>query len=219
MHDSPAESHLVAPFTIVLLGGIASGKSTVAAAFARRGAVILDADRIAHEELATPEVLAFIRENWGDAVFTDGTPSSTVNRKKLAEVVFAKPEQMKKLEALLHPRVLARMAARTRALATPKGAKRNVVVLDVPLAAEVGIARTGDLTVFVDASIEVRARRAREIRGWPEGELERREARQISPAEKKSMADAIVKNDQGVAEADNDVERIWSSRVAGQLQG
>ncbi|MEZ0228285.1 MAG: dephospho-CoA kinase [Planctomycetota bacterium] len=199
------------PLTILLMGGIASGKSTVAALFEKRGAVVLDADRIAHAELATPDAIAQVTKIWGDSVLgADGK----VERKKLGMLVFGKPDEIKKLEAILHPRVRAAMSRRVSELA---GRPRRVVILDAPVGAEAGI--KADLTVFVDASLETRLKRARELRGWSEGELERRESSQLSVAEKRRMADAVVTNDQGVPEAERDVERIWTSLVGPRLEG
>lgn len=197
------------PITIVLLGGIASGKSTVAGLLAQRGAVVLDADRIAHEELQAPDVVAAVREAWGERVLTDGR----VDRRKLGDVVFQDPAELSRLEALLHPRVLRRIEARVGELSVPEGEARRVVVLDVPLASETAVARTADLRLFVEASVAVREQRARERRSWAEGELERRERRQLPVADKRAMADAVVRNDAGIPEAEGDVERFWSSLV------
>ncbi len=199
------------PLTILLLGGIASGKSTVAALFEKRGAVVLDADKLAHAELTAPEVIAQVTKIWGTGLLG---PDGKVERKKLGAAVFGKPEEIKKLEAILHPRVLATMSRRIRELA---GRPRRVVMLDAPVGAEAGV--KADLTVFVEASLEVRLKRARELRGWSEGELERRESSQLSVAEKRRMADAVVQNDQGVPEAERDVERIWTSLVEPRLEG
>jgi len=128
----------VAPLTIALLGGIASGKSTVAALFANRGAVVLDADKIAHDELESAEVQGAVRDAWGDRILgADGK----IDRRKLGSVVFRDPVELKKLESLLHPRVLAKIFSRLRELATPAGKARRVVVLDVPLAGETALSR------------------------------------------------------------------------------
>lgn len=199
------------PLTILLLGGIASGKSTVAGLFEKRGAVVLDADKLAHAELTNGQVVTEVRRVWGDSVLgSDGL----VERRKLGALVFGKPDELKKLEAILHPRVLAAMARKLSELA---GTPRRVAILDVPLGTEAGV--KADLSVFVDASLETRLKRARELRGWGEGELERRESSQLSVAEKRRMADAVVTNDRGVLEAERDVERIWTSLIGPRLEG
>ncbi|HZV03376.1 MAG TPA: dephospho-CoA kinase [Planctomycetota bacterium] len=192
-----------APLTILLTGGIASGKSTIASLLAKKGAVVLDADKLAHEQLARPEVAREVEKAFG-----------TADRKKLGQIVFGDQEKLRRLEGILHPLVLAAMAERLRDLA---GKPSSVAVLDVPLAAEAGV--KADLTLFVDASLETRRERARTTRGWAEGELERRESRQLSPEEKRQLADAVVSNDRGVAEAERDVERIWKALVEPRLEG
>lgn len=198
------------PLTILLTGGIASGKSTVAALFAKRGAVILDADRLAHEELAKPEVIAEVRRAFGDSVLVEGR----VDRKKLGAVVFPDKARLEQLEAILHPRVIATIATRLGELS---GRPRRAAILDVPLASEAGV--EADLVVFVEADQATRERRARELRGWSPGELERRESRQISVEEKRRHADAVVRNDRGVEETEKDVERVWTSLVGPRLEG
>ncbi len=200
-----------APLTILLTGGIASGKSTVAALFAKRGAVVLDADRLAHEALETPEVIAEVTKTFGESIMDSGR----VDRKKLAAVVFRDTARLSRLEAIIHPRVIAVVAARLKELSGP-AMKRRAVVLDVPLATEAGVG--ADIVVFVESSHETRNKRA-QLRGWSEGELEKRESRQVSVEEKRRKADAVVKNDGGVEETERDVERIWTSLVGPRLEG
>jgi dephospho-CoA kinase len=215
LHDFPVEPGSTPPLTIALLGGIASGKSTVASLFEKRGAVVLDADKIAHEELESADVRGAVRAAWGDRILgADGK----VDRRKLGSVVFQDPVELKKLEALVHPRVLAKIFSRLRELATPAGKARRVVVLDVPLAGETSLVKAADHVVFVDASLATRRKRALDLRHWSEGELERRESRQLSCEEKRALADAVVRNDQGVSEADQDVERFWTSVVGPRIQ-
>jgi dephospho-CoA kinase len=199
-----------APLTILLTGGIASGKSTVAALFAKRGAVVLDADKLAHEALESPDVIAEVTKTFGESIIDSGR----IDRKKLGAVVFRDTARLSRLEAIIHPRVIAKVTAQLKDLS---GARRKAVVLDVPLATEAGVG--ADIVVFVDSSHEARTRRARELRGWSEGELEKRESRQVSVEEKRRKADAVVKNEGGVEETERDVERIWTSLVGPRLEG
>lgn len=219
----------VPPLTILLLGGVASGKSTVAGLLAERGARVLDADKIAHEVLAEPDVTAAVAERFGDGVLEkpgvpDGVrPQETrVSRKSLAEEVFTDPAKLKALEAIVHPRVIQRIMTRLGEMATRPGEPRRVAVLDVPLALEAsrgaGLMEACDLRLFVEASVETRRSRALKLRGWAEGELERREARQLSPEEKRARADFVVRNDGEVSEVSGDVERFWSALVRPRLE-
>lgn len=205
----------VPPLTILLLGGVASGKSTVANLLVKRGAVLLDADRMAHAVLERPEVAKQVVEAFGAGVKDD---HGRVDRKRLGEVVFRDPAKLKALEAIVHPRVIASIHARLNELAQPAGRERRVAVLDVPLASEAGLIESTDLRVFVEASEETRRRRARENRSWSPGELERREARQLPVEEKRAKADFVVRNDGVIAEAEQDVERFWSSVVRPRLE-
>jgi dephospho-CoA kinase len=205
----------VPPLTILLLGGVASGKSTVAELLVKRGAVLLDADRMAHAVLEQADVAAQVAEAFGAGVKDD---HGRVDRKRLAEVVFRDPAKLKKLEALVHPHVIASILTRLSELAQPAGRERKVAILDVPLAGEAGLMESVDLRVFVEASEETRRRRARENRSWSPGELERREARQLPIAEKRAKADVVVRNDGDVAEAEQDVERFWTSVVRPRVQ-
>ncbi len=182
---------------------------------ARRGAVVLDADQLAHEALTEPGVVASVAARFGPGVLdADGR----VDRRRLGEVVFADASRLRELEALVHPRVLAAIAGRLSALAVNAGTPRRVAVLDVPLAAEAGMMSTCELVVFVDASVEARRGRARERRGWAEGELERRELLQLPLTEKRAGAHFVVRNDRDVAEAEGDVERFWSEVIRPRIQ-
>ncbi len=196
------------PFVIGLLGGIASGKSRVAALLARRGARVLDADALAHAELARPEVRARIAAELGPGAIGAG---GEVDRAALARRVFADPSARRRLEAIVHPGVIAAIEREIRAAAERAG-RREVVVLDVPLLAEAGIVGACDELVFVGASIETREARAR-ARGWPQGEVARREASQRPLDEKRRAATFAIDNDGDIAATEAAVDRFWRERV------
>jgi dephospho-CoA kinase len=186
--------------TVVLgvLGGIASGKSRVAAALAGSEGVVVSADALAHEALADPEIRARVAEAFGAHVLdADGA----VDRPALARVVFSDPAARRRLEGWIHPYVRARIWA---ALEEARRTGRPRVVLDVPLLlendAEHGLARASDHFVDVDAA--ERDRRAVRTRGWSPGEVARREAAQLPLAEKRRRSDVVVQNDGTLAELD-----------------
>jgi len=177
---------------IGVLGGIASGKSAVARALAGEAGVILDADRIAHAALETPEVRDWVRRRVGaHAIGPQG-----VDRKALATHVFTDPALRAELEALVHPRVREEIRSQLT-LARSRGVAR--VVLDVPLLlendAQHQLVRECDALVFVHSDATVRAERARRTRGWTSGELERREAAQAPLELKRARADFVIEND------------------------
>ena len=183
MVETPRLPH---PVVIGLLGGIAAGKSTVAARFAAHGFVTLDADHEA--KLVTEErpVLAAIRTRFGAELVHDGK----LDRKALAAKVFADSAARADLEALIHPVVRTRL---TQKLDAAGAAGRNVV-LDVPLLLEGGLIARCDVCVFVDATEATRMARAR-ARGWQAEELLRRERAQADLAVKRARCAHTISTD------------------------
>jgi dephospho-CoA kinase len=179
---------------IAVLGGIASGKSKAAELLAGPRGLVLDADRLAHAVLDSPEVTAKVRERFGPgALGADGRP----DRAALGRIAFGDPAARSALEGWIHPRVRAMIRASLEE-ARAKGVPR--VVLDVPLLLENderrapnGLVGLCDALVFVDSDGPERARRAAR-RGWDPGELERREAAQLPLPEKKERADIVLPN-------------------------
>ncbi len=190
--------------TIGVIGGIASGKSAVAALLAQRGAVVLDADRFAHAALGSAEVLAQLVERFGSAVRNaDGTP----NRRAIAERVFAGEEAAANrqfLESLIHPRVREQIEAELELL---QASGAEIVVLDVPLLIEAGWRDLCDWVIFVDAPDDVRWARAAE-RGWSAAEFAQREAAQLPISEKQAAADATVENSGDLEQLERQVAAI-----------
>lgn len=173
------------PVVIGIVGGIAAGKSTVAACFTAHGLVHVDADAHARTVSQEPAVLTAVQAEFGPGVVQQGQ----LDRGALARLVFADPQARARLEAILHPRIRARITAAIDA------ARRDglSVLLDAPLLIEGGLVRLCDQVVFVAVDPAVRAARAAQ-RGWAAGELDRREAAQLPLAEKLAQATAVVDN-------------------------
>jgi dephospho-CoA kinase len=188
-----------------LSGGVGSGKSTVAAMLAERGAVVIDADAIAREvvEPGTPGYAAVVAE-FGDAVVADGR----LDRAALAKIVFNDDDARARLNAIVHPLVGARTAALMAA--TPPDA---VVVYDVPLLVESGLAEGYDKVVIVLAPQEVRLERLA-ARGMPEDDARARMAKQANDDERRAVADEIVVNDGTREHLQAQVDAVWQ-RLAG----
>ncbi len=167
---------------IGLTGGIGAGKSEVSRLFAAHGAVIVDSDVIAREVVApgTDGLAAVVAEFGPQVLREDGE----LDRPALGAVVFADPERLKALNAIVHPLVRAR-SAELEAAAAPDA----VVVHDVPLLAENGLASLFDLIVVVDAADEVRIDRLVRLRGMAEEEARARMAAQASRADRLAIAD------------------------------
>ena len=190
---------------IGLTGGIGSGKSTVSALLAARGAVIVDSDRIAREvvEPGTPG-LARVVEAFGEGVLaSDGS----LDRAALAAVVFADPEARRRLDGIVHPLVRAR--ASELAAAAPPDA---VVVHDVPLLVETGQASSYDLVLVVEADPATRVARLVQ-RGLTAEDARSRMDAQASDEQRRAVADVVLDNSGTPAQLAEQVDRFWAERI------
>lgn len=187
---------------IGLTGGIASGKSTIAARLAAHGAVHLDADRLAREavEPGTP-ALAEIRTHFGDEVITE---AGHLDRERLAGMVFVDSARLAKLNSIVHPAV--RRLAQHRIDEAVAKDPQAVVVYDVPLLVESGLVMPWDLVVVAHAPESVRFDRLVELRGMSPKEARNRIAQQASDEERLAIADIVIdtsgKKEDSLAQAD-----------------
>jgi dephospho-CoA kinase len=191
---------------IGLTGGIGSGKSTVAAQLAARGALVVDADRIAREvvEPGTPG-LAAVADAFGPGVLTaDGA----LDRAALAAIVFSDPEARARLDGIVHPLVRAR--AKELIAQAPADA---VVVQDVPLLVETGQAGQYDLVLVVEADLETRVARLA-VRGLGEDDARARIAAQATDEQRRAVADVVLDNSGAPEALAAQVEEFWTRRVA-----
>jgi len=185
------------PTVFGVLGGIASGKSTVARLLAGENGTVLDADVLAREALESEPLRDLLVEHYGsDVLGADGRP----DRSYLAEKVFERAEERRRLEGWIHPLVRERILA---GLAEARALGRERIVLDVPLLLENdGQQRLADLCdflIFVEVDEEERERRAVTHRQWTPGEVVRREAAQMPLDRKRARAQYVIKN-QGTPE-------------------
>jgi dephospho-CoA kinase len=190
-------------FVVGLTGGIGSGKSTVSAWLAERGAVIVDADAItrAVQEPGT-EVFQAIVERFGpEVVAADGS----LDRKALAAIVFSDAEALATLNAIVHPAVGAEVARRLQ----EEAGTDHVVVLDVPLMVESGRVPAARLIV-VDCPEDVAVRRLVGQRGFSEEDARARMAAQASREERRARADFVIDNSGTRQQLIAGVERAWS---------
>jgi dephospho-CoA kinase len=192
----------VARIRVGLTGGIASGKTMVADALARRGAVVIDADVLAREVVApgTPGLAAVV-ERFGPAVLADGR----LDRTRLGAIVFADPQARRDLEAIVHPAVRAR-AAELEQVAAPDA----VVVHVIPLLVETGQADDFDRVVVVDADPETQVARLQVRSGLSEEDARARLAAQASRAERRAAADVVLDNQGTIADLEDQVDRLWA---------
>ena len=192
-----------------LTGGLGSGKSTVAALFGEHGAVIIDADVVAREVVraGTPGFAAVVARFGPGVVGPDGE----LDRAALARIVFADGAALDELNAIVHPLVGSRSAE--LAAAVPPGA---VVVHDIPLLAENGLADRFDTVVVVEADREIRLARLAE-RGLTRAEAEARMAAQATDEKRRAIADEIVRNDGDLDSLARQVDRLWD-RLSGSAR-
>ena len=170
-----------------IIGGIGSGKSTVAALFRPFGAAVIDADTIGHQVLSLPNVKESIQKRWGSVVFGS---NGTIDRRKLASIVFADEKELSYLKSLTHP-LIAEEVQRQRREYEQSGIQ--LCLLDAPLLLESGWNSMVDQIIFVSAPMEVRWDRVRH-RGWSLIEWQQREAAQCSTEEKRQRADIVLDN-------------------------
>jgi len=190
---------------IGLTGGIASGKSVVAARLRTLGAVHVDADKLARDAVApgTPG-LAAIEARFGASVIAD---DGGLDRAALGAIVFADPAERAELEAITHPAVKAE--AQRRFAAAAAADPDAVVVYDVPLLVEAGGTAAYDTVVVVDARRDERMRRLVELRRMDAGEAARRIDAQATDEERLAVADVVIDANGTEAETLEQVDRLW----------
>ena len=190
---------------IGIVGGIASGKSRVAAEFERLGCALIDADAIAHALLEEPAVRGAIVRRFGPGILG---ASGEIDRRKLAQRVFSEAQDLAALNGIIHPRVLQRIEELIAQYEHRDTAR--AVVLDMPLLIEVGWADRCDRIVFVDSRFERRAERARQKGLLTEGEIKIRENSQISLDSKLELADNTIDNNSDFSTLVRQVQDIFS---------
>ncbi|MBO4269707.1 dephospho-CoA kinase [Microbispora triticiradicis] len=190
-----------------LTGGIGSGKSEVSRRLAARGAVVVDADKIAREvvEPGTPG-LAQIVAAFGEEVLR---PDGSLDRERLGSIVFADTEKLRVLNGIVHPKVGERSEQLQRE--APDDA---VVVYDVPLLAENNLAPLYDVVIVVDTPDDVRLERLLRSRGMPEADARARIAAQASREDRLRIADIVIGNSGSLDELDAQVDKVWQDLTA-----
>ncbi len=174
---------------IGIVGGIGSGKSTVASQFAKLGCAVIDADALAREAMEKEAIAAEIIKIFGPQIADE---SGKIDRSRLAKTAFSDAEKLKKLNSIIHPLVLTRME---QLLGQYQGDQHvRAIVLDVPLLVEVGWHERCDRLVFVDADEKLRAQRAKNKGLLEENEIKMREKFQICLDKKKTLADNVIDN-------------------------
>ncbi|MFE0435787.1 dephospho-CoA kinase [Streptomyces nigra] len=189
-----------------LTGGIGAGKSEVSRLLVEHGAVLIDADRIAREVVApgTPGLAAVVEAFGEDVLAADGS----LDRPRLGSIVFADPERLAVLNSIVHPLVLARSRELEDA-----AAEDAVVVHDVPLLTENGLAPLYDLVIVVDADPGTQLDRLVRLRGMTEDDARARMAAQATREQRRAIADIVIDNDVPLDELRRRVKDVWEDLV------
>jgi dephospho-CoA kinase len=192
---------------IGLTGGIGAGKSAVAQRLATHGAVVIDADLLAREVVAPgTDGLREVVEAFGAGVVGE---DGVLDRAALAAKVFADDHARRRLEGIIHPRVRARTAQLSNA--APPDA---VVVNDVPLLVESGLAPSYHLVIVVEADEATRVARLMRTRDLDEEQAWARIRAQASDDARRAAADVLLTNDGALADLHAAVDRLWADRLA-----
>ena len=187
-----------------LIGAIGAGKTTTSKLLAQLGGVVIDCDRLGHEVLLQPDVIAQLTTIWGgDILAADGS----ISRRELGRRVFADSAERQKLEAIVFPHI--RTLALKGIAASPATAR--FVVLDAAVLLEAGWATSCEKVLYIDAPVQLRLARLARRSGWDAAELAAREAAQWSAERKKSHADAVLVNDGGEMELASQLEHVLMS--------
>jgi dephospho-CoA kinase len=186
-----------------LTGGIGAGKSEVSQRLAAQGATVIDADAVARVVVApgTPGLAEIVVAFGPGMLCQDGS----LDRQRLGEIVFADPDLRARLNAIVHPLVGARMTELEQAAGTA-----GIVVHDVPLIAENGLASTYDIVVVVDAPRRVQADRLMRYRGMTREQATARIAAQATRKQRLAIAGLVIDNSGSLSELDRQVGELWT---------
>ncbi len=185
---------------IGLTGSFGSGKSTVAGIFAAYGARVIDADKIARAAVRRgSKVYKKIVTSFGNRVLAR---DKAIDRRKLAELIFNDPKQLKRLNAIIHPEVIRIIKAKINSL------KKGVIVLDAPLLLEANLQRILDCLIVVKISRDKQFSRLIKRRSLKRADILKRIKSQISQKMKLRFADFIINNSGSLANTRKQVAQI-----------
>lgn len=190
---------------VALTGGIGSGKSSVSERLVSRGAVLIDADATVRELQQPGEpVFDWMVGRWGSSVVE---ATGGLNRQAVADIVFNDSDELKALEAVIHPEVRRRMTERISELASSD----DVVIQDLPLMVEWGGGRRGASGVIVvDLPVEIAISRLVEFRGFTRADAEARMQNQASREDRLELADFVVDNSGSLSDLETQVDQCWA---------
>jgi dephospho-CoA kinase len=189
---------------IAITGAISSGKSALSDFLAKQGAYVIKADDLVHKLLSNdPSIIQQIKTAFGDVL-----TNNTIDRKKIASLVFQDKEKLEKLEAILHPKVLEEIKVRYKTMASTS---YKAFAVEFPLLFEINFASWFDTVVYVDSDPALCKKRFIS-RGFTEEEYSKRSARFLSEGLKKKQSDIIINNSGSLRELEEAATEILSNR-------
>lgn len=190
---------------IGLTGGFSSGKTTIAKMFKEKKALIIDADKLAHEA-ASPKTKV-----WKKIIFHFGPtilqPNGRINRKKLGAIVFKNKKALNWLSGIIHPVVISKIKILIKKY--KKLFPRPIIVIDAPLLLEAGLKALVDKLIVVNCSLNKQISRARLKTSLNQDEILRRINSQLPLAKKVKLADFVIDNNESLAKTKKQVEKIY----------
>lgn len=198
------------PITIGLTGGIGSGKSTAAKILAELGAPAIDADKVGHEiyQTGTPAYRELI-DAFGEGILAS---DRTIDRRKLGPIVFADPAALKRLNAIVHPKMFARMGEMVAAMR--RGGETRPIVIEAAILVEANWQPLFDEVWLVTASRDRVIERVERDRGLKPEQTEARIRAQLSDEERRKYATSVIRNDGTLEELRAAVTRLWQDALA-----
>lgn len=198
------------PITIGLTGGIGSGKSTAAKILAELGAPAIDADKVGHEiyQPGAPGYRELV-DAFGEGILA---PDRTIDRRKLGPIVFADPEALKRLNAIVHPKMFAQMGEMVAAMR--RGGERRPIVIEAAILIEANWQPLFDEIWLVTASRERVIERVERDRGLKPEQTEARIRAQLPDEERRKYASSVIPNDGTLDELRAVVRRLWQEALA-----
>ena len=186
--DSRRQPKWIKPYFLIgLTGAPGSGKSEAARFFQEAGALVVQADQLAHEALLDPQVRKTVTEEFGQSILG---PGGEIERPRLGAIVFGKPDRLAKLNSILHPEVRKRFERLER-----NARKDEVIVYEIPLLFETGMEERFHYIIVVSAPEKERLARVQSRSSWTEEEFHARDTAQMPLTEKEKKADLVIIND------------------------
>jgi len=197
---------------IGITGNIGSGKSSVAKLLVAKGAVLIDADKIAREATQNKEILAKIAQELGEDLVKDGQ----LDRQKTADLIFNNQQAREKLNGIIHPWVRAESERRIAELKKQKNPP-EIILQDIPLLYENALEHTVDAVIVVYAALLERIKRVKKRSNLTEDDIRARDAAQMNLISKMALADFVIDNSAGETELKNEVDRLWLELIEFEL--